>query len=72
MKSERLRPLATAQGRFVSVFFDDSRDTADAVIRIEAGSENNYHGEFAADVDQADKHLTKAQELIDKALTHSL
>ena len=37
-----------------------------------AGSLNNYHGEFAADVDQADQHLTAAQELINKALTHAL
>ena len=36
MESERFRPLATTQGPFVSVYFDDSRDTADAVIRVEA------------------------------------
>ena len=36
MESERLRPLVTAKGPFVSVYFDDSRDTADAVTRIEA------------------------------------
>ena len=36
MESERFRPLVTAQGPFVSVYFDDSRDTADAVIRVEA------------------------------------
>ena len=36
MESERFRPLATAQGPFVSVYFDDSRDTADAVTRVEA------------------------------------
>ncbi len=32
MESERFRPLVTAKGPFVSVYFDDSRDTADAVI----------------------------------------
>ena len=36
MESERFRPLVTAKGRFVSVYFDDSRDTADAVTRVEA------------------------------------
>ncbi len=36
MESERFRPLATTQGPFVSVYFDDSRDTADAVTRVEA------------------------------------
>ena len=36
MESERFRPLATVQGPFVSVYFDDSRDTADAVARVEA------------------------------------
>ena len=36
MKSERFRPLATVQGTFVSVYLDDSRDTADAVTHIEA------------------------------------
>ena len=42
------------------------------VFRSLAGSVNNYDGEFVADVDQADKHLTAAQELINKALTHAL
>ena len=36
MKSERFRPLATVQGTFVSVYLDDSRDTADAVAHVEA------------------------------------
>ena len=34
MESERLRPLVTAKGPFVSVYFDDSRDAADAVVRV--------------------------------------
>ena len=41
-------------------------------VQPRPGSLNNYHGEFAADVDQADQHLTAAQELINKALTHAL
>ena len=36
MKSESVRQLASTQGPFVSVYFDDSRDTADAVARLEA------------------------------------
>jgi Bacterial archaeo-eukaryotic release factor family 2 len=36
MESERFRPLATTPGPFVSVYFDDARDTADAVTRVEA------------------------------------
>lgn len=36
MESERFRPLVTVKGQFVSVYFDDSRDTADAVSRVEA------------------------------------
>ena len=36
MESERFRPLATTQGPFVSVYFDDARDTADMVTRVEA------------------------------------
>lgn len=50
----------------------DANAAAHMCLSAVAGSVNNYHGEFAADVDQADKHLTKAQELINKALTHPL
>lgn len=34
--TQRFRPLLTAQGPFVSIFFDDSHDTADADEQIEA------------------------------------
>jgi hypothetical protein len=50
----------------------DAHAAAHMCLSAAAGSVNNYHGEFAADVDQADKHLTAAQELINKALTHGL
>ena len=50
----------------------DAHAAAHMCLSLAAGSVNNYHGEFAADVDQADKHLTAAQELINKALTHAL
>ncbi|MGZ4509773.1 MAG: Rv2629 family ribosome hibernation factor [Mycobacterium sp.] len=36
MESERLRWLVTAEGPFTSVYFDDSRDTADAVAHLES------------------------------------
>ena len=36
MESERFRALASAQGPFVSVYLDDSHDSADAVDRLEA------------------------------------
>ncbi len=36
MQSERLRWLVNAAGPFASVYFDDSRDTADAVEHLEA------------------------------------
>jgi len=36
MKSERFRPLTAAQPPFVSVYLDDSRDTADAESQLEA------------------------------------
>ncbi|HTQ15832.1 hypothetical protein [Mycobacterium sp.] len=35
MRSERLRWLAKAEGPFVSVYFDDSHDTADAAEQLE-------------------------------------
>lgn len=35
MQSQRLRWLASAEGPFASVYFDDSRDTADAVRHLE-------------------------------------
>ena len=36
MRSERLRRLIKAEGPFVSVYFDDSHDTADAIEQLEA------------------------------------
>ena len=36
MESDRFRPLATVQGPFVSVYLDDSRDTADALTQLDA------------------------------------
>ena len=36
MESERFRPLVTAQGPFVSVYVDDTRNTADAVSQLDA------------------------------------
>ena len=50
----------------------DAHAAARMCLSAVAGSVNNYHGEFVADVDQADKHLTAAQELINEALSHGL
>jgi hypothetical protein len=50
----------------------DAHAAAHMCLSLAAGSANSYGGEFAADVDQADKHLTAAQELINKALTHAM
>ena len=50
----------------------DAHTASHMCLSAVAGSENNYHGEFAADVEQAEKHLRKAQELINKALAHPL
>jgi hypothetical protein len=36
MRSDRFHSVVTAKGPFVSVYFDDSGDTADAVSRLEA------------------------------------
>ena len=50
----------------------DAHTASHMCLSAVAGSENNYHGEFAANVEQAEKHLRKAQELINKALAHPL
>ena len=50
----------------------DAHAAAHMCLAVLAGSVNSYDGEFVADVDQANKHLTAAQELINKALTHAL
>ena len=36
MKPERFRPLLDAKGPFVSIYFDDSHDTADAAAQLDA------------------------------------
>ena len=36
MESERFRPLVTARGPFVSVYIDDTRNTADALSQLDA------------------------------------
>ena len=50
----------------------DAHAAAHMCLSAVAGSVNNYHGEFPADVGQADKHLTKAQKLINEALSYPL
>lgn len=36
MQSDRFRPLVDAKGPFVSIYFDDSHDTADAAAQLDA------------------------------------
>jgi hypothetical protein len=36
MNTERFRTLTTVSGPFVSVYLDDSRDTADVVTQLKA------------------------------------
>lgn len=46
----------------------DAHAAAHMCLAAVAGTVNNYSGEFPASVDQAEKHLTAAQELVNKAL----
>jgi hypothetical protein len=46
----------------------DAHAAAHMCLSVVAGSVNSYDGEFLADVDQAEKQLLAAQELINKAL----
>ena len=48
---------------------DDAHGASHMCLSVAAGSINNYGGEFPVDVEQAEKHLMAAQELINKALT---
>jgi flagellar hook-basal body complex protein FliE len=50
---------------------DDAHAAAHMCLSAIAGSINSYGGEFVSDVDQAERHLTAAQEIINKALTDS-
>ncbi|MDH6194027.1 gas vesicle protein [Mycobacterium frederiksbergense] len=46
----------------------DAHDASHMCLAAVAGSMNSYRGEFAADIDQADKHLAAAQKIIDHAV----
>jgi hypothetical protein len=50
---------------------EDSHAAAHMCLSAAAGSMNNYHGEFRASLDQAGKHVSAAEELINQALTTS-
>lgn len=50
----------------------DAHAAAHMCLSLAAGSVNSYDGEFAANVDQADKHLAAAQGYINKALAGTL
>lgn len=46
----------------------DAHDAAHMCLSVLAGSMNSYDGEFPVDLDQAEKHLVAAQELIRQSL----
>jgi hypothetical protein len=49
---------------------EDVHAAAHMCLSLAAGSQNTYNGEFLADLEQADRRLVHAQELINKALLH--
>jgi hypothetical protein len=46
----------------------DAHAGAHMCLAVVGGSVNSYAGEFMANIDQAEKHMTAAEELIDEAL----
>lgn len=53
MRSDRFHPLLTTRGPFVSVYFDDSHDTADALAQLNARWRDLYKHLEDAGADQA-------------------
>jgi hypothetical protein len=51
---------------------DDAHSAAHLCLSVAAGSMNNYDGEFIANVDQADRHMQAAQDLINETLARPL
>jgi hypothetical protein len=51
---------------------DDAHSAAHLCLSVAAGSMNNYDGEFIANVDQADRHMKAAQDLINETLARPL
>jgi len=51
---------------------DDAHSAAHLCLSVAAGSMENYDGEFIANVDQADKHMKAAQDLINESLARPL
>lgn len=45
---------------------EDAHEAAHMCLAAAAGTVNSYVGEFAADLDQAQEHLTAAEDLIEK------
>jgi hypothetical protein len=50
---------------------DDAHAAAHMCLSVIAGSMNSYVAEFVTDVDQAERHLTAAQAIINNAITES-
>ncbi len=55
----------------VSAAAEDAHDASHMCMSVLSGSMNSYDGEFTASVDQAQKHLTAAQELVQQALVNT-
>lgn len=49
---------------------EDAHAAAHMCLSLAAGSQNTYNGEFLASVEQAERRLVHAQELINEALLH--
>lgn len=63
-------PAPTAQlTSEVTAAAQDAHAAAHMCMSVLAGTTNSYNGEFSSDLDQANKHLDAAQEIIHRALT---
>ena len=51
---------------------DDAHSAAHLCLSVVAGSMNNYDSEFIANVDQAERHMQAAQDLINESLARPL
>jgi hypothetical protein len=50
---------------------EDAHAAAHLCLSVVAGSMTNYDGEFIANIDQADKHMQAAQDMINKSLART-
>lgn len=52
----------------IDAAINDAHEAAHMCLAAASGSLNNYVGEFAANLDQAEKHLTAALNIVNKSL----